>query len=348
MSLSARLQKSWYRTDGKDALSWALLDASWFYRGLVALRKKMYASGVLHSTRLPVPVIVVGNVIAGGSGKTPIVIELAKWLNRIGFSVGIVSRGYGRQGSAVLEVTANTPISASGDEPALIRSAQSAPVFVGSDRAEAAQALLAAYPQTQVILSDDGLQHLALQRDIEICVFDERGVGNGRLLPAGPLREPWPRAFPNAREPWPRAVDFILHRGGFESAASPSFALQRQLADHALAFDGSRIALTELQQPDQIALAGIAEPEAFFSMLRERGVALQETLALPDHNDFDSVPRGIHEGQTLICTEKDAVKLWKMPLAQKCRILAVPLVVTLPEGFYSALLEKLSSLQAQN
>ncbi len=351
--LSQRLQKAWYSPSGKDWLSIALLDLSWMYGAAVKIRRKLYSSGVMNSTRLPVPVIVVGNVIAGGAGKTPIVIEVAKLLAQQGYQPGIVSRGYGRKATGVLEVLADTHVLESGDEPALIKSAQRAPVFVASERVEAAQALLAAYPETDVIVCDDGLQHLALQRDIEICVFDERGVGNGRLLPAGPLREAWPRAVSkpdeawpravsNSGEAWPREVDFVLHRGGFESG----FTIQRQLADHALQADGSRIDLKDLADKNLIALAGIAQPEAFFSMLRERGVPLTETIALPDHYDFNSILRIFDKGQWLICTEKDAVKLWQMPLAQQCHIIAVPLLVSLPEAFTRALLEKLSSLQS--
>jgi tetraacyldisaccharide 4'-kinase len=346
MGLSQRLQQAWYSPSGKDWLSLALLDVSWLYGGLVKLRRKLYASGVLHSTRLPVPVIVVGNVIAGGAGKTPIVIELAKLLAAQGYRPGIISRGYGRKSADVCEVLPDTPISQSGDEPALIKRAQSAPVFVASDRAEAALALLAAYPQTDAILCDDGLQHLALQRDIEICVFDERGVGNGRLLPAGPLREPWPRAVSKAGDSSQRSVDFILHRGTMDADAQTGFTVSRRLATHAKHSDGSTIALSELAHKNATALAGIAQPEAFFSMLREHGVQLGETIALPDHYDFNSTPRTFHLGKTLICTEKDAVKLWQTPLAQSCQIVAVPLEVKLPPEFTAALLEKLSSLQA--
>ncbi len=330
MSFSERLQKAWYKPGSKDWLSTALLDISWIYGALVKLRRKLYSSRVMNSTQLSVPVIVVGNCVAGGAGKTPVVIEIAKLLAQQGYKSGIISRGYGRKGSDVLEVLPDTPVSESGDEPALIKSALSAPVFVASERVEAAQALLAAYPETNVILCDDGLQHLALKRDIEICVFDERGVGNGRLLPAGPLREAWPRV-----------VDFILHRGGFETG----FVIHRQLADHALHADGSRMALADLPQDNLIALAGIANPESFFSMLRERGLQLCETLAFPDHYDFSSKLRPFNNGQWLICTEKDAVKLWKLPLAQQCHIVAAPLRVSLPNEFTRALLEKLSSLQ---
>ncbi|MBS7808356.1 tetraacyldisaccharide 4'-kinase [Variovorax sp. PCZ-1] len=329
MNLSQRLQKSWYSSK-KDWLSLLFLDVSWVYGGLIKLRRKLYASGVMHSTRIPAPVIVIGNVIAGGAGKTPIVMALAKLLQDQGWQPGIVSRGYGRKSGSVIEVLADTPVTESGDEPALMRSVLTAPIFVGKDRTDAASALLAAHPQTDVILCDDGLQHLALQRDIEICVFEERGIGNGRLLPAGPLREPWPRE-----------VDFILHRGGFEAG----FHIERRLADHAVHPDGTRIPLTDLAQHDLTALAGIANPESFFSMLRERGLNLKETLPLPDHYDFSSTSRTFHQGEQLICTEKDAVKLWKTPLAQQCTILAVPLQVHLPDTFTTALLEKLSSLK---
>lgn len=334
IGFSERLQNSWY-SPKSDWLSLALLDVSWLYSGIIKLRRRLYASSVLHSTKLQVPVIVVGNVIAGGAGKTPVVIELARFLKSQGWRPGIVSRGYGRQNSDVLEVLADTPISESGDEPALIKRALSAPVFVASKRAAAAQALLAAYPQTNVILCDDGLQHLALQRDIEICVFDERGIGNGRLLPAGPLREPWPRE-----------VDFILHRGGM----SQGFQIERRLADHATLADGSHIPLADLAQHELTALAAIAHPENFFRMLRERGLSLKETIPLPDHYDFNSAPRTFHAGEWLICTEKDAVKLWQTPLAQLCKIAAIPLHVNLPEIFTTALVnklgEKLSSLNS--
>ncbi len=329
MSFSERLQKSWYSRKS-DWLVLALLDVSWLYGGIIKLRRKLYASSVLHSTRIPVPVIVVGNVIAGGAGKTPIVMALAQLLQSQGWKVGIVSRGYGRKGSDVLEVQADTPVSESGDEPALMKSTVNAPVFVANDRADAALALLAAHPQTNVILCDDGLQHLALQRDIEICVFDERGIGNGRLLPAGPLREHWPRE-----------VDFLMHRGGMNQG----FQIERRLADHALLSDGSQIPIVDLAQHELTALAGIANPEGFFNMLRERGLSLKDTLPFPDHYDFSSTPRIFHNGDWLICTEKDAIKLWKTPVAQQCNIAAIPLRINLPEAFTTALLEKLSSLK---
>jgi tetraacyldisaccharide 4'-kinase len=337
MRFSQRLQNAWFHPSKTHWLSLAFLDVSWLYGSLIKLRHKLYAKGCKRSTQLRVPVIVVGNVVAGGAGKTPVVMALAKLLRDEGYQCGIVSRGYGRSSSGVMEVKADTPVSDSGDEPALIQSTLGLPVFVGNERAQAALALLAAYPQTQVILCDDGLQHLALHRDIEICVFDERGIGNGRLLPAGPLREHWPRK-----------VDFILHRGGMDTGLQASFQIERRLADFAVTADGSHISLAELAAHDGTALAGIAHPENFFSMLRERGLKLQETIGLPDHYDFDSLKPMWNVRKWLICTEKDAIKLWKTPLAQQCSIVAVPLQLNLPEAFTQALLEKLSLLQPVN
>ena len=359
--LSARLQRSWLQ---RDWLSVLLLDVSWLYGGLVALRRWLYAKNILKSERVAVPVIVVGNVVAGGAGKTPVVIEIVKYLQAQGWRPGVVSRGYGRKArredvndSGFLEVTPSTPVEQSGDEPALIHRASEAPVFVASRRAGAARALLAAYPNTNVIVCDDGLQHLALQRDIEVCVFDERGVGNGSLLPAGPLREPWPRT-----------VDFVLQTSPLRDISPPAlaepssvrvatvetpakastsadrtvdctFTLQRQLAPYALRADGSQVAITELAGKTLCAVAAIAHPEAFFAMLRAQGMILLDTISLPDHYNYDSWLRPYPLTYPLICTEKDAVKLWH----QHPDALAVPLQVNIPPEFFSALAKKLSS-----
>jgi tetraacyldisaccharide 4'-kinase len=338
--LAARLQQSWAQ---RDWLAIALYDVSLLYRGLVALRRWLYARGIFESARLPVPVIVVGNVVAGGAGKTPVVIEIVQHLQRAGWQPGVVSRGYGRHipagggpdGSGCLAVTQDTPVALSGDEPALVHRATGAPMWVGADRANAALALLAAHPGVNVIVSDDGLQHLALQRDIEICVFDARGAGNGWLLPAGPLRESWPRR---------PAVDFVLHtepspQGNAHINAPAFYPITRQLAPYAIRADGSRTALADLQGQALHAVAAIAQPEAFFSMLRQQGLTLAHTTALPDHYNFDSWLSSTYGLERLICTEKDAVKLWPhYPQA-----LAVPLVVSLPAEFLAALLDRLTA-----
>ena len=331
---AARLQRSWTQ---RDWLAIALLDISWVYRGLVALRRFLYARGILKSYRVPVPVIVVGNVVAGGAGKTPVVIEIVRYLTAQGWQPGVVSRGYGRtiaRGKhwVAVQVLENTAVSASGDEPALIRQATRAPVCVATRRRDAARALLAAHPGVNVIVCDDGLQHLALQSDIEVCVMDDRGTGNGWLLPAGPLREPWPRA-----------VDFVLQTKPIvpePASRAASYQIQRHLAPFALRADGTQVALADLVGQNLAAVAGIAQPEAFFAMLRAQGLTLQETISLPDHYDFSSWPRNDLLRHTLICTQKDAAKLW--PTHRQA--LAVPLVVDIPDAFFTALLKKLSSL----
>ena len=346
--LATRLQTSWVQ---RDWLAYVLYDVSLLYRALVALRSWLYKKHIFESEQVRVPVIVVGNVVAGGAGKTPVVIEIVRHLQARGWHVGVVSRGYGRKEASgggkgapgnVLEVTASTPTALSGDEPALIHLATRAPMFVGRDRVRTAQALLAAHPKVNVIVSDDGLQHLALQRDIEICVFDERGLGHGWLLPAGPLREPWPRHPNNI------VIDFLLHTtttvpGGMPPQGTSAHRITRQLGSHALHSDGSRIALADLQEQPLHAVAAIAQPEIFFNMLHEQGLALGHVTALPDHYSFDSWLSNEFSDLPLICTEKDAVKLW----AKHPKALAVPLMVEIPPAFFTALQKKLSSLAAQ-
>lgn len=298
----------------RGLLAWVLWPLSLVFGALTALRRGLYQTGVFKIQRVPVPVIVVGNVVAGGSGKTPVVMALVQHLQARGWRPGVVSRGYGRKTLDCREVHRDSPISEVGDEPALIQRTTLAPVFVATRRIDAARALLASYPDTQIIVCDDGLQHLALHRDVQICVFDDRGCGNGFLLPAGPLRESWPRP-----------VDLVLHTGAHPAFAG--FRAQRALADHARTIDGQEIPLAHLNQPNAkplLAVAGIAKPEEFFAMLRAKGLTLAHTLALPDHYDFNSWLRNDYGTYTVICTEKDAVKLWH----QQADALAIPLVFT--------------------
>jgi tetraacyldisaccharide 4'-kinase len=316
------LRQAWLRRGALARLLWPL---SLLYGGLSGLRRGLFRLGILKTERLGVPVIVAGNVIAGGAGKTPAVMAIVRHLQARGLRVGVVSRGYGRAAPDCREVRDDSSPAESGDEPLLIRRATGAPVFVAARRAEAGRALLARHPRTQVIVSDDGLQHLALARDIEICVFDDRGIGNGWLLPAGPLREAWPRR-----------CDLVLHTGARPAFAG--FTARRSLADHALGRDGAKIPLAELTGRRLAAVAAIANPETFFEMLRQRGLTLECRIALADHHDFEHWTDSAPEGCTLLCTEKDAVKLWpKAPDA-----LAVPLVFEPEPAFFSALDAKLS------
>ena len=326
------LQKAWL---SRGWLAWLLLPLAGVHGLAVSARLQLYRLGVFRSERFPVALVVVGNVVAGGAGKTPLVIALAKHLQVQGRHVGVVSRGYGRSVGETLEVGPNTPIEMSGDEPALIKHALGAPVFVANKRADAVRALLAAYPDTSVVLCDDGLQHYALQRDIEIAAFDDRGIGNGWLLPAGPLREPWPERLS-------RGVDFVVHTG--QAPAFAGFSSSRRLADHAVTASGDRIALASLKGGPITALAAIAEPAAFFRMLRQRGITLQKTLALPDHHDFSHFDFSSLVGQTVLCTEKDAVKLFSRPESATTKLLAVPLEFSPEPAFLEALDARLAKV----
>lgn len=331
----ARWQAVWSQ---RGLIAWLLWPVSLLYGALGALRRTLYRAGVLTVHRLPVPIVVVGNVVVGGAGKTPTVIALVRHLQARGWTPGVVSRGYGREGDGVLSVEDGTSASASGDEPALIRRSTRVPVFVAARRVDAARALLAAHPEVDLLLCDDGLQHLALGRDLSIAVFDERGSGNGWQLPAGLLREPWP---PTPRDRF--APDLLLRQRRDEVAGAPltvppglpKFEAQRRLADHAINRQGLRVALAELAQRPATALAGIARPEVFFDMLRERGVRLARTIPMADHaqaQDYAALewPAEV----TVLCTEKDAVKLFDLlPLAVEAW--AVPLELSPEPAFWT-------------
>ncbi|MCZ2105314.1 MAG: tetraacyldisaccharide 4'-kinase [Comamonadaceae bacterium] len=327
--MSARVRRSWQR---RGAPAWLLWPLSVLYGALVAVRRALYHHGVLRGERLPVPVIVVGNVVAGGAGKTPVTLALLAHLQRQGWHPAVISRGYGRRTTDGRAVRPDSGAREVGDEPLLIARRGGVPVFVDRDRARAGRALLAAHPEVDIVVCDDGLQHLALARDLELCVFNEQGVGNGWLLPAGPLREPWPRA-----------VDAVLYQGDAPRAgAAPTFALTRALADEALDATGQTTPLTALGAAPLVALAGTARPEEFFAMLRARGLHPAREVALPDHYDFDGWKRPPDKRERIICTEKDAVKLWP----RHPDVLAVALQVRIAPAFYRWLDTRLASLSS--
>lgn len=303
----------------RGLMAWSLRPIALVHRGLLALRGWLYRSGLKKSHRLPVRVIVVGNVVAGGAGKTPVTLALVQHLSLQGFRVGVISRGHGRTNRDTREVHTDSLPQNVGDEPLLIRQKTGVPVWVGASRVEAGRALLARHPRVDILVCDDGLQHWALARDIEICVMDERGIGNGWLLPAGPLREPWPKT-----------VDFILHTG--VSAVQGGFRAQRHLSPYALDSGGHKIPLSSLQNQAVDAVAGLARPEAFFTMLRDCGLNLHQTTPLPDHFDYATWPT-TPLSRPLLCTEKDAAKLWQHQPAA----LAVSLELTPEPAFWRAL-----------
>lgn len=301
--IARTLERSW---EGRGALSTVLLPAAGVFATIVAARRLLFARGWRATGHLPVPVIVVGNLVAGGAGKTPTTIAVVELLRRHGYTPGIVSRGYGRRDSRVAVLGDDDEDAAEvGDEPLLLKRRTQAPVAVGADRVGAGHALLRAHPTVDVVVSDDALQHLALERDVEVLVFDERGAGNGRLLPAGPLRERVPGAV------GPRRI--VLY-----NADAPTTGLSGHLARRSLAgvtpLDGwwrgappSLEALRSLRGRPVVAVAGMARPARFFAMLRGAGLEIVERR-LGDHADFATLPWPPTAADVVV-TEKDAVKL---------------------------------------
>ena len=291
------LRRAWQR---RGVLATVLRPLSLLFGAAVRLRRLAHRRGWLSTRTLPVPVIVVGNVIAGGAGKTPLAIWLVQQARQHGWQPGVVSRGHGRSARECRAVSPDSDPAEVGDEPLLIHRRTGVPVSVGRDRAAAGLALLARHPEVDLVVCDDGLQHLALARDLEICVFDARGAGNGWLLPAGPLREPWPRK-----------VDLVVQWGaapGSTTEVASAHGLQRRLSDVAHDAQGRSVALDALAGTPVVAVAGIAQPERFFDDLRARGLTLADTQAWPDHHDFRDWQPPVGP---VVCTEKDAVKLWR-------------------------------------
>ncbi|WP_434662572.1 tetraacyldisaccharide 4'-kinase [Paraburkholderia sp. A3BS-1L] len=328
----------------RGALAWALAPLSVVFAAVSGARRAAYAAGWLKSVRVGAPVVVVGNVTVGGTGKTPTVIALVEALRAAGFTPGVVSRGYGAKVPRPTPVTADTSARACGDEPLLIARRTGVPVWVSPDRVAAAQALCAAHRDVDAIVSDDGLQHYRLARDFELVVFDHRLGGNGFLLPAGPLREPLSRQrdatlvnnpFERALPDWPNTFALKLEPGEAWHLANP--ALRRPLAQFAAQAAAS--ASGAPGQPPQriVAAAGIGSPERFFATLRAAGLAPQ-TLALPDHYDYATNPLSEVAADAILVTEKDAVKLaaWN-----DARIWVVPVEAALDHRLITLVVEKL-------
>ena len=289
------LEWIWYRP---NPLKWLLWPLSWVYRAVVRLRQLSYHVGLMSVTSLPVPVIIVGNITVGGTGKTPFVIWLARELTARGYQVGVVSRGYGGHGALWPQrVEPGSDPAVVGDEPVLIARATGCLVVVGPNRVVAAQGLLD-HAKVDLLLCDDGLQHRALGRDMEIVVVDgHRGLGNGYCLPAGPLREPATRL---------RTVDAVLVNGGswnYTGALWVSLAVQRV---YQLAGSEER-SLQDFHGQHVHAVAGIGNPQRFFDLLLEAGV-LVKPHSLPDHARLRPADLEFRDKIPVLITEKDAVK----------------------------------------
>lgn len=278
-----------------------LFPLSMLFLVLVWARRWLYALGLLAQTRLRVPVVVVGNLVAGGSGKTPVVIALVAALVAAGRKPGVISRGYGGTVKGAMRVLADTDPAIAGDEPVLIAQRTGCPVWVGRNRVQAAESMLATYPECDVIVSDDGLQHYPLARRVEIAVFDERSAGNGWLLPAGPLREPVSRL---------ESVDFVLFHGVAAAPVAHPHAVAFRLAArefHRLRDSSEHASAAAFTGKKVVAIAGIGVPERFFSTLRDLGIRV-DCHAFPDHFAYQSADLDFPQADAILMTEKDAVK----------------------------------------
>jgi len=333
LSLESTLTRAWLR---RGPLACALWPLSLLFRVLAAFRGLLFRVGVLQSGRLPVPVVVVGNIFIGGTGKTPLTIWLAEALLAAGMRPGVISRGHGGEGEAPRAVTLDADAAQVGDEPLLIARRTGVPVFVGRKRAEAGRALLAAHPEVNVLITDDGLQHYALARDVEIVLFDGRGVGNGWLLPAGPLREPPSRrrdfTVVNAPEITPALARAV---GGQPFRMALAGDTAEQLIDA-----GNQLPLTALAGQRILAAAGIGNPGRFFAMLRGAGLSFQE-MALPDHHDFRDDPFANVDADVILITEKDAVKCGQLEnLKHDPRLWVVPVSARIDAALAQQIVEK--------
>ena len=322
------LLDAWSRRGPLARLLWPL---SVLYGVLTGLRRFLYRVGVFKAGQAGVPVVVVGNVIAGGAGKTPVVMALVKHLQARGWQVGVVSRGHGRHSSGCREVHPDDHPGDVGDEPALIRRRCNAPVFVASRRWQAARALLRAYPRTQLIVCDDGLQHYALARTVEIAVIDgQRGLGSGWRLPAGPLREPVSRL---------QSVDLVVVNGAWRAADSmPGAAATMTLtAAPWQPVRADEVASVPTSGPVH-AVAGIGHPPRFFALLAEQGFQ-PIPHAFPDHHAYTAGDLQFSPPAPVVMTEKDAVKCAGIAPPNSWY---VPVQAILPDSFWQALTQRLA------
>ena len=294
----------WFRAGFAPALI-PLLPLSWLFRGAVSIRRFLYRHALLPSITLPVPVIVVGNLTVGGSGKTPLVLWLVERLKEAGWHPGIVSRGYGAGASGIFEVLPDSPAALAGDEPLLLVRRSGAPVFAGRDRAAAGARLLDRHPECDVLVSDDGMQHYRIGRLAEIAVFDARGAGNGCLLPAGPLREPLSRLSELAA--------LVLNSCPAETAfpavpAIPVFSM-RLMGDEFYRLDDASIrrSAADLRGRPFHAVAGMGDPSRFFGRLESLGLEF-EAHPFPDHHAYSAEDFAFARDGAVLMTEKDAVK----------------------------------------
>ncbi|MCL1077579.1 tetraacyldisaccharide 4'-kinase [Parashewanella spongiae] len=319
------VHKIWYQNHW---LQWLLWPLSWLFGLISGFRRMSFLFGLSKQHKVSVPVIIVGNITAGGSGKTPMVIHLIELLRAKGYTPGVVSRGYGAKIEGVVSVTEDHTPEDIGDEPAMIFARTKVPMIVGAKRVDAAQALINTC-NVNVIISDDGLQHYALGRDIEIAIIDgERRLGNKKLIPAGPLREPVSRLS---------SVDFVIVNGGNTSKTEFLMTLEPS-APIALKPDHKTLSASD----SIVAMAGIGNPQRFFNTLTQLGFNCYQKYEFADHQIYhqDELLK-VAVDKPLMMTEKDAIK---------CRQFAqsnwwyLPVAARLTPKFDAKLLQKLAQI----
>ncbi|AYH42930.1 tetraacyldisaccharide 4'-kinase [Azoarcus sp. DN11] len=330
----ARGSPAWWRS--RSLAARLLLPVAALFGALVAVRRKRYRRDPGRVERLSVPVIVVGNIAVGGSGKTPVVDWLVRQLRVAGWTPGVVSRGYGGQIDGVALVPADGDPAVFGDEPVLLARLTGCPVAVGADRPAAARALLAAHPACNVLVSDDGLQHYRLARDVELAVVDERALGNRWLLPAGPLREAVSRL---------REVDAVIAHGPLSANVkgalgdTPVFPMRLEGDALVSLHDARERCLLDAFRGRRVhAIAGIGRPERLFEQLRAMGLDVVPH-PFPDHHPFTAADLAFAPGEPKILTSKDAVKCSAFAPANTWEF---PVRAQIPAGAAEHILEKLS------
>ncbi len=317
------IQGAWQRKNSFFYL--VLVPLSWFFAFITILRRLAYRHGLVKSYALPVPVVIVGNINVGGSGKTPVVIWLVGQLKKNGYHPAVISRGYGGSARLPTSVTAEVSASLAGDEPVLIASRCACPVWVGADRVDVGAALLKANPECNVIISDDGLQHYRLKRDIEIAVIDaDSSVGSVCLLPAGPLRESLDRL---------KTVDAIICNG--EKTIATAYQMKLVGEQFYNLVDASITATAaDFKRKTIKAMAGIGKPERFYEHLCNLGLTFA-SVSFDDHHAFSAKELAEIESDILIMTEKDAVKCkpfaqshhWVLPVEAQIDAALMPLIL---------------------
>ncbi len=284
----------------KTIFNYILLPLSFVFKGLVSLRHFLYKKNILKSYKSKIPIIIIGGINVGGSGKTPLVIALGELLAENNIKFAVISRGYGADFEGNKEVLLTNKANETGDEPLLIKTKLNCPVFVGQNRVNSVKLIEKNYPEIKIILTDDGLQHYKLQADLKICVVNSQyKFGNGWMLPAGPLREPKSSL---------KNIDFIVSNGG----VSQEYHYKLTFLDWSHINSNTKEITKKyhdefINNENIVAISGIANPNNFFNTLTDLGIESLKTISYPDHYKYTGAE--MLENKTILMTEKDWIKL---------------------------------------